>query len=202
MRIAIVTLLAALLVTAQGTRAQNAGPQLSGRVTEIGSGAPIAGATVTLEPPQIDGIPNFQSVQTDHEGYYRFMNIREGTYSIEVSAHGFVHSDYKTEGMPHGAFLRFDSSAHFKAIDIQLQPESIIRGSVTDNNGEPIAGVTVSAVQQSDAIKERLWPTSSARTDSTGRPRQDSIPIFALASAWLVTYPEMTPIFEFCMCSR
>lgn len=39
----------------------------------------------------------------------------------------------------------------------------------SDNGGAPIEGIPVSAVRQSDAIKNRLVPTSSARTDSSGR---------------------------------
>lgn len=100
-----------------------------------------------------------------------------------VSADGFVDRDYKTDTEPYGAFLHFDSSAHFKKIDIQLQPESVIRGSVTDNSGEPIVGVTVSAVRQSDAIKNCLRPASSATTDSSGHFAIKNLP----ASVYLLS---------------
>lgn len=163
-----VMLFAILLLSVPGGWAQNAEPQLSGRVVEAVNGEPIAGATVSLLPPFIAG-PSLQSVKTDHEGYYSFPTVRQGGYSIHVSVDGFVDDDYKTDTMPDGAFLRFDSSTHFKGIDIQLTPEAIVRGAVTDLEGKPVANVTVSAVLERDAMKNHLAPTSATKTDPSGR---------------------------------
>jgi hypothetical protein len=168
LRTVTATLFAMLLLCATAVRAQDAEPQLLGRVTEVGSGAPIAGATVTLVPSIIAGNLDFQSAETDQDGYYRFMTVREGAYTVHASRDGFLGADYATDASPDGAFLRFDSSARFKRIDIQLQPESAIRGSVTNDDGKPIANVTVAAVRQSNAMKNRLVPASSATTDSSG----------------------------------
>ena len=163
------TLFALLLSSSLGARAQNLESPIVGRVTEVGSGAPIPWATVTLLPPIVTGHLNFQSVKTDHDGYYRFATVREGAYSVHVSVDGFVDGDYKTSAAPYGAFLRFDSSAHFNGIDIQLQPESIIQGAVIGEDGKPIPDVTISAVRQNDAIKNHSVPISSAKSDRTGQ---------------------------------
>ncbi len=150
---------AALLLSARGVRGQDAEPQLSGRVTEVGSGAPIAGATVELEPPFFEGNPAFQyfqSTKTDDDGNYRFMTVVAGGFIIHITDDGFVDGEYKTGADRFSTFLRFDSSDHFKGIDISMQPASAIRGSLTDKNGKPIANVMVSAVPQSWAIKNRF----------------------------------------------
>ncbi len=156
---------------ALGVGAQDAEPQLSGRVTEVGSGAPIAGATVELMPPLWEGNPNFlyfQSAKTDGEGNYRFMTVKPGGFFIHVSGDGFVDGEYKTEADRFSTFLRFDSSDHFKGIDISMQPASTIQGLLTDKDGKPIADIMVSAVPQSRAINNRFPVTSSAKTDSKG----------------------------------
>jgi hypothetical protein len=169
LRISTLTLFAMLLSSALGVRGQYATPQITGRVTEVGSSAPIAGATVTLLPPITPGNPNFQSVKTDKDGYYRFAPVREGAYSVHVSVDGFVDGDYKTNAAPYGKFLRFDSAAHFNGIDIQLQPEAVIQGAIIGEDGKPIPDVTISAVRQSDAIKNHPVPISSAKSDKIGQ---------------------------------
>jgi hypothetical protein len=165
-----------LLLTVLGVQDQDAEPQLSGRVTEVGSGAPIAGATVELVPPIILGIPNFQSAKTDDDGNYRFMTVRRGGFFIHVTGDGFVDGEYKTEADRFSTFLRFDSSDHFKGIDISMQPASEIRGLLTEKHGRPIAGVMVSAVPQSRAIKNDFRVTSSAKTDSKGNFEINKLP--------------------------
>jgi hypothetical protein len=96
------------------------------------------------------------------------MTVVAGGFIIHITDDGFVDGEYKTGADRFSTFLRFDSSDHFKGIDISMQPASAIRGSLTDKNGKPIANVMVSAVPQSWAIKNRFSVTSSAKTDSEG----------------------------------
>jgi hypothetical protein len=179
LKIVTLILFGVLFLPAPGVRGQDAEPQLSGRVTEVGSGAPIARATVELVPPFFEGNPNFQyfqSVKTDDDGNYRFMTVRPGGFFIHVTEDGFADGEYKTEADRFSTFLRFDSSDHFKGIDISMQPASAIQGLLTDKDGKPIADVMVSAVPQSQAIKNRFKVASSAKTDSKGNFEINKLP--------------------------
>jgi protocatechuate 3,4-dioxygenase beta subunit len=138
-------------------QAQERKPILAGRITDADSGAPIEGATITLEPPIVIGRLDFQTATTDRNGNYRFEKVVGGNYYIHVSADGFVSQDYKTEAAPRGAFLSLDSSKNIQGVDIQLMPEAVIRGSVIDSAGKPVTGILVSAIRQEKATK---GPTS------------------------------------------
>src|SRR5260370_281421 len=120
--------------------------RLGGRVTQAVRGAPIEGATVSLVPPMIMGQLNFQTAKTQSNGDYRFDQVRNGAYSITVSADGFVSQDYNRDATPAGAFLRFDSSTSIQGIDFQLAHEAVIRGLVVDKDGKPAAKLPLTAV--------------------------------------------------------
>ena len=64
-----------------------------------------------------------------------------------------------------------DSSTNLKGIDFQLRPEAVIRGTVTDATGRPVANLSVSAVRQEKAAKvsEDLVRVAGSRTDARGQ---------------------------------
>jgi hypothetical protein len=143
-----ISALASAFVLAISVHAQGPEPKLAGRVTQIDSGSPIEGATVTLLPPFIAGQLNLQTAKTDSNGKYRFERVVAGTYSITASADGFVPQDYKRDASPEGAFVRVDSATSIRDIDFQLAPEAVIRGTVVDVTGKPVADLPVTAVRQ------------------------------------------------------
>jgi Carboxypeptidase regulatory-like domain len=149
------------------SQAQEPKPILAGRVTQEDNSSPIEGATITLVPPFIGGRLNLQTSTTDSNGNYRFEKVREGTYSITASADGFVRQDYKRDATPEGSFLRLTSSNLIQGIDFQLKPEAVIRGTVTDGAGKPVADLDVTAVPQRTPI--HLVPSASAKTDANGQ---------------------------------
>jgi protocatechuate 3,4-dioxygenase beta subunit len=101
-----------------------------------------------LLPPYIAGQLHLQTTKTDSNGNYRFEKVVDGTYSITVSADGFVPQDYKRDASPEGAFVRVDSATSIHNIDFQLAPEAVIRGTVVDVTGKPVADLPVTAVRQ------------------------------------------------------
>ncbi len=158
-----------LLVSACSILAQESPPRLAGRVTQADSGAPIEGATVSLVPPMIMGQLNFQTAKTQSNGDYRFDQVRNGAYSITVSADGFVSQDYNRDATPAGAFLRFDSSTSIQGIDFQLAHEAVIRGLVVDKDGKPVANLPVTAVGLQGNDERPGHVGAFAKTDDLGR---------------------------------
>ena len=162
-----ISALAWAFVLVISVHAQDPQPKLAGRVTQVDSGSPIEGATVTLLPPYIAGQLNLQTAKTDSNGNYRFDKVVAGTYSITASADGFVLQDYKRDASPEGAFVRVDSATSIQDIDFQLAPEAVIRGTVVDVTGKPVADLPVTAVRQDWKITP-LHGAVFARTDANG----------------------------------
>lgn len=163
-RVAVVIFVLARLVQAQESQ-----PKLSGRVTEAGSSSSIEGATVTLLPPVIAGQLNLQTARTDSNGNYRFEKVADGTYSITASADGFVSQDYNRDATPEGAFLRVDSSTSIQGIDFHLAHEAVIRGTLVDEAGKPVANVPVTAVGLQGKDRKPGHIAALAKTDALGR---------------------------------
>ena len=124
-------------------------PQIAGRVTRADDGTPIAGATVTLTPPFVAGILNVQTAKTDSNGDYRFEQVKDGSYTIEASADGFVWQTYRRDNSPDSAFQTIHASTRLTGIDFRLQNEAIIRGVVINAARQPVAaGIHVAAVRK------------------------------------------------------
>lgn len=158
-----------ILVLVPLVQAQESQPKLSGRVTEADSSSPIEGATVTLLPLNIIGKFNLQTARTDSVGNYRFEKVSDGTYSITASADGFVSQDYNRDAAPEGAFLRVDSSTSIQGIDFHLAHEAVLRGTVVDEAGKPVANIPVTAVGLRGKDRKPGHVGAVAKTDALGR---------------------------------
>jgi hypothetical protein len=114
-------------------------PQLAGRVTRSDTGAPIAGATIYVDPPFFEGaVFNFPTTTTDVNGNYSFTTIR-GQSVVSATADGFTFVNYNRDGTPAGGIQNFDAATHLSGIDFKLSPEAVIRGSVITDDGHPVA---------------------------------------------------------------
>lgn len=156
-------------------QAQTSQPQITGHITEAATGVPIAGATVALisNGYHRGSSPDEARTTTDRDGTYRFDGIKAGGYTVEAFKEGFVKWSYKHDANPllEDPFLELTPTRHFQDIDIQLRHEAVIRGTVLDPSGLPIAGVLVAAVPKEYVIPEVIHfvPSVSAKTDANGQ---------------------------------
>ena len=104
---------------------------ISGTVTDLGTGLPIAGATVSYPPGS-----GSATTTTASDGTYTLANVTEGSYQVTASAAGYASKTFTVPVAP-GA----TSTQNFA-----LAPDpGTISGTVTDAvTGLPIAGATVS----------------------------------------------------------
>jgi hypothetical protein len=129
--------------------------RLAGRVTQ--GDRPLSGAWMSASP---EGAGSARaSSQTDSDGRYALEGLTDGVYEVFVSTmRGF--STRKT------ATLSGETT-----FDITI-PLVGIAGTVTDEGGEPLEGVTV----QAESGKETsAYAVKSATTDSTGRYSIDGV---------------------------
>ncbi|MFN7982165.1 MAG: carboxypeptidase-like regulatory domain-containing protein [Vicinamibacterales bacterium] len=161
--------------------------QVSGRVVEQGSGAPLAGARVILArrlpgPPTMPlSGPAPAIATTDADGRFAFTDVAPGPYVTTADRAGFAAD---TTGQPPASF---DLAAGVSKDDIvvTLQRGGAIAGRVVDATGEPIPGLRVVPFRPSpappggttSAQPPRMLPTSGgSQTNDIGEFRIASLP--------------------------
>jgi uncharacterized GH25 family protein len=110
---------------------------------------------------------------TDAAGKFRFDPVDAGDYFLTAKHAGYVDGTYKPEGK-----YALDGKVHLQPGDsltevtIRLVPQGALSGRVLDEDGDPVAGASVSAQSYSySAGKRRLIPADSALTNDRGEFR-------------------------------
>jgi len=126
---------------------------LTGKVTEAGK--PLAGATLELEErsenadPQAAAMRMFggggPKVRTDGGGRFAFEDVEEGDYTLKVT--------HASRAMADEFDVRIRTGSRSEDFDL---PISILEGRVTGPDGEPLAGVKVSAERAAEPGAPRV----------------------------------------------
>jgi len=116
---------------------------LAGTITDTDTGAPLAGATV-----QVVGLP--RSTTSAADGGYRIM-LPDSSFTMAYDAFGYLNHTRTVTVLA-------DSTV---TVDVALQPAPrvLVFGTVTDDDGAPVSGATVTALDT---------PVAPAATDSSG----------------------------------
>lgn len=110
---------------------------IAGVVTNVSTGNPLAGASVSTQPPTA-------TVTTNAQGQYSIANVPPGTYAVNVSLSGFSSSSGTATV----------SSAQTATTNVALTPlPGSITGLITDaSTGQPIAGASVSTAPATSTV--------------------------------------------------
>jgi RNA polymerase sigma factor (sigma-70 family) len=113
--------------------------EVAGRVLLLGDRSPVEGATVTLRDasPAKDGVKpaEIQPLTTGATGQFRFRGVPVGTYVLHASKEGLAERT-----MP-GVTLT--DSGGVEGLEVLLAAGGAIAGLVTDAQGAPVAGLSV-----------------------------------------------------------
>lgn len=139
---------------------------ITGRVICEGGHMPVL-LQVSVWTPRDRG--NSRRVVIDEAGRFRADDLPPGAYFVNVYAPGYVSDDAP------------QSQRYYRIGDIvtlRLKRGGVITGTVTDSNGEPIAGVQVRAIGVRDAQGRRIraTPGGGKATDDRGIYRIYGIP--------------------------
>ncbi|WP_420239741.1 TonB-dependent receptor [Telmatobacter bradus] len=133
----------ALIVLCAGARAEDANGVVKGTITD-GHGKALAGASVTLSNVATE---QEKRSLTDNQGYYAFVNLPAGRYSLQITANGFK-VDERIVSVTSGEQM----------LDIKLSLASVSEEVVVE--GEDNASIATQ-----DAVVKSPLDAGSARTE-------------------------------------
>ncbi|HQX81036.1 MAG TPA: carboxypeptidase-like regulatory domain-containing protein [Vicinamibacterales bacterium] len=158
---------------------------LIGRVIDIGTDRPVAGAAVTLlgnfdeNGKPVQALPRDASASTNagknvfttSEGYFVFRELPAGRYFIAIRAFGYQNNDYPPN------VVEVVESTSPASTELYVWKHGAIRGQVTDDKGDPVVGMPVYALRrQVIAGKVFVQQQSEGVTDDRGVYRISLLP--------------------------
>lgn len=117
---------------------------LGGRVVNQATGAPIAGAMVSLTCYSGNTI-HFPPQRTPVAGTFRFSSLTTTSCNGSVEKPGFVRQ----------ALLGSNNRSE-ENMEIRLPPRSVVTGTVTDSEGRPLQGVVIRALSETTSDGRRV----------------------------------------------
>ena len=151
-------LLACLLLAAQETPpaapAKTTG-RVEGRVINAASGDPMRNVEVTIRR-SFSNDPNNVAVatETDARGHFAIGDLEPGDYDLAAAREGFMvrpASPAAATTVP----VKVEAGQAVKDLTVPLMPLGVISGRVTDEDGDPVRGARVQAMQYGYANGKR-----------------------------------------------
>jgi Carboxypeptidase regulatory-like domain len=137
---------------------------VEGVVTNSVSHEPVKKANVTLRNI---GQRFSYAGTTDTAGHFLIENVEPGSYLATADCDGFIPPPQNRRTAFHP--ITVDEEQHVKDVAVQLLPLGVVSGHVLDEDGEPIAGATVRALQYSyNQGRKQLNPSGTANTNDLG----------------------------------
>ncbi len=176
---------------------------IKGQVLNAVTGEPLRKARVNLMKPTARTGPRGRDV--DSAGHFEFRGVEPGTYTLNAERTGFVTQSYGRRkpgrGMG-GTSITLTPAQEMKDLVIKLSPHAVIVGRVIDEDGDPMAGVQISAMKSMwEGKKRQLIPVRNASTNDLGEYRiydlaPDTYFIQAVRQRWSGMPPPSEPMSD------
>jgi hypothetical protein len=172
-----------ILLLAAGVGAQNSGvpaeapkrATIEGVVTKEPGSEPVKKALVELiAENQAEG-GDYTAV-SGADGAFRIENILPGRYRLFVERTGLLNTD-KGHQRSEGRVLALAAGQELKNVNVRLQAAAVLRGRVTDEDGDPLPNAEVTVLRETFVSGHRHWEQAGAeRTNDLGEYRVANLP--------------------------
>jgi len=113
---------------------------------------------------------------TGLDGGFRIENIAPGRYHLFAERTGLLDTD-KQRGHTDGRILTLTAGQELKDLHLRLQAAAVIRGRVTDEDGDPLPNAEVTVLRQTYVAGHKHWEQAGAeRTNDLGEYRIANLP--------------------------
>jgi hypothetical protein len=138
--------------------------KLEGTVVNAGTGHPIPRALVEVESDTLGK----RAMLTGAEGEFSFDKLAQGAVSIGVKKPGFFEPGRRGEEEKPAKLVEIGPKSG--KLTLKLEPECVIAGEVINNQGEPVEGAMVEALESQivEGHRELIPIRSYIRTDEDG----------------------------------
>ena len=140
--------------------------RISGTVRNASTGQPLDRASVSIVLSK-DYSP-VQIMQTGPDGHFEFDHLPAAKYALTGSRRGFITASYDAHDDYSTAIVTGDGLVS-ENLTLQLVPDAVISGVVTEDSGDPVENARVSLYRQTyDSGLEKVRVVSSTNVDDTG----------------------------------
>jgi len=143
---------------------------IEGIVTREPDGQPVKKALIELIADNQSQGGNYTTI-TGPDGGFRIENIAPGRYHLFTERTGLLDTD-KQRGHTDGRILTVAAGEKLKDLHLRLQAAAVIRGRVTDEDGDPLPNAEVTVLRQTFVAGHKHWEQAGAeRTNDLGEYR-------------------------------
>ena len=174
-RFLLCMILSSASVFAQAPVKPPANAVIAGMVIRDPDGQPVKKALIELIAENQAEAGDYTALSAA-DGTFRIDSIIPGRYHLFAERSGLLDSD-KQRGRSDGRILTLTAGQELKDIQIRLQAAAVIRGRVTDEDGDPLPNVEVTALRQTFVAGRNHWEQAGAeRTNDLGEYRIANLP--------------------------
>lgn len=148
---------------------------IQGVVTRDPDSQPVKKALIELIAENQSEAGNYTAI-TAADGTFRIDKILPGRYHLFAEHTGLLDSD-KERHHSDGQILTLAAGQEVKDVHLRLQAAAVIRGRVTDEDGDPLPNAEVTALRQTYVGRFKHWENAGAdRTNDLGEYRIANLP--------------------------
>lgn len=143
---------------------------VKGQVVHASTGEPLRKVNLVLQGSGRDGT---YATRSDAGGRFEFLNVPPGRYRISGERVGFIRQNYSARGVSFsGTTITLSAGQTLDDILFKLTPQGVITGTIRDEDGDPVPGVSVQALQRRYVDgKRQLMPVGGGRSNDIGEYR-------------------------------
>ena len=144
---------------------------IEGIVTKDPDNQPVKKALIELIAENQAEAGNYTAI-TGADGGFHIENILPGRYHLFAEHSGLLDSDHRRSTRTDGRMITLGAGQQVHNLYVRLQAAAVIRGRVTDEDGDPLANTEVTVMRQTFTAGHTHWEQVGAeRTNDLGEYR-------------------------------